>query len=265
VVVVESNLIEMEESINCCQHWESLAEFTLFLRDDMEEIFCHCTRTTIDDLDLLFYKHPERVLRDRFQQTSNCQTKLEDADLKVADYPFTAIIHHGTAKKENISCQDFFEVIKHINFAWTQLKDGCERVSIEGSRWEHNCGLMFAENAWTLAFIQDVVASLDINGKLRAWAVNEFDGYEDEDQVELDRSKVFDRPLIKFDPKFHDDLDEMKTMGLPLSFFTPGIHSDHNSTKSFNSFENKTKPRRKKKQWKTIQDNVNNEELQVRP
>jgi hypothetical protein len=52
----------------------------------------------------------------------------------LADYPFAVTIHCGLLKKEFISYEDFFEAIKNINFAWTALESGCERVIIDGTR-----------------------------------------------------------------------------------------------------------------------------------
>lgn len=34
---------------------ESLAEFTLYMKKEKSEIYCHCTRMTIDDRNLLFF------------------------------------------------------------------------------------------------------------------------------------------------------------------------------------------------------------------
>jgi hypothetical protein len=101
------------------------------------------------------------------------------AALKVEDFPFSAVIHRGTTRKEYISKEDFFEVIKKINYGWTALKEGLDLVEIEGTRWEHKCGVIFAKNQDTFRFIQAVVNDLDINGRIRAWAVGESDGFED--------------------------------------------------------------------------------------
>ena len=38
------------------ENWEALAEFTIELKDENhEDIFCLCSRVTIDDKNLLFY------------------------------------------------------------------------------------------------------------------------------------------------------------------------------------------------------------------
>ena len=61
--------------------YESLAEFTLTLKDE-DEIFCYCTRVTIDDRDLLYFG-------ERTEVESNPDPTYSSDFLRVpSHYPF---------------------------------------------------------------------------------------------------------------------------------------------------------------------------------
>ena len=51
----------MKDQINQFDNWESLAEFSLGLEEDQNDIFLHCTRVTIDDRELLYLSEVQKL------------------------------------------------------------------------------------------------------------------------------------------------------------------------------------------------------------
>lgn len=58
----------MRDQINQFDNWESLAEFSLGLEEDQNDIFLHCTRVTIDDRELLYLSEVQKL----FEMVRTC-------------------------------------------------------------------------------------------------------------------------------------------------------------------------------------------------
>ena len=58
----------MKDQINQFDNWESLAEFSLGLEEDQNDIFLHCTRVTIDDRELLYLSEVQKL----FEMVRTC-------------------------------------------------------------------------------------------------------------------------------------------------------------------------------------------------
>ena len=58
----------MKDQINQFDNWESLAEFSLGLEEDQDDIFLHCTRVTIDDRELLYLSEVQKL----FEMVRTC-------------------------------------------------------------------------------------------------------------------------------------------------------------------------------------------------
>ena len=58
----------MRDQNNQFDNWESLAEFSLGLQEDQDDIFLHCTRVTIDDRELLYLSEVQKL----FEMVRTC-------------------------------------------------------------------------------------------------------------------------------------------------------------------------------------------------
>ena len=58
----------MRDQNNQFDNWESLAEFSLGLQEDQNDIFLHCTRVTIDDRELLYLSEVQKL----FEMVRTC-------------------------------------------------------------------------------------------------------------------------------------------------------------------------------------------------
>ena len=58
----------MRDQNNQFDNWESLAEFSLGLEEDQNDIFLHCTRVTIDDRELLYLSEVQKL----FEMVRTC-------------------------------------------------------------------------------------------------------------------------------------------------------------------------------------------------
>ena len=58
----------MRDRNNQFDNWESLAEFSLGLEEDQDDIFLHCTRVTIDDRELLYLSEVQKL----FEMVRTC-------------------------------------------------------------------------------------------------------------------------------------------------------------------------------------------------
>ena len=61
---------EQIDRLNDSQYnnWESMAEFSVGLEEDQDDIFLHCTRVTIDDRELLYLSEVKKL----FEMVRNC-------------------------------------------------------------------------------------------------------------------------------------------------------------------------------------------------
>merc|ERR1711953_1500697 len=61
---------EQIDRLNDLQYnnWESMAEFSLGLQEDQDDIFLHCTRVTIDDRELLYLSEVQKL----FEMVRTC-------------------------------------------------------------------------------------------------------------------------------------------------------------------------------------------------
>ena len=67
------SIVQMKEQIdrlNDSQYnnWESMAEFSVGLEEDQDDIFLHCTRVTIDDRELLYLSEVKKL----FEMVRTC-------------------------------------------------------------------------------------------------------------------------------------------------------------------------------------------------
>ena len=66
-------IVQMKEQIDRlndlqCNNWESMAEFSVGLEEDQDDIFLHCTRVTIDDRELLYLSEVKKL----FEMVRTC-------------------------------------------------------------------------------------------------------------------------------------------------------------------------------------------------
>merc|ERR1711953_307067 len=109
---------EQIDRLNDLQYnnWESMAEFSVGLEEDQDDIFLHCTRVTIDDRELLYLSEVKKL----FEMVRTCPlvefpTEYQDdiQKMKELNLPLSFIDLENFIIKDNF--QNFQEELNDTN------------------------------------------------------------------------------------------------------------------------------------------------------